>query len=136
MTELPASRNFAAGYAANHDTDFENLIRRKLYVDKTAFLEDLMHRAKVLQILRPRGFGKTLSMNMLTSFLEINYQRPEDRSRPERLFKDLAVFKNQAFCDKYMGRFPVIMISLKSVQGKDFQEAMKAMMRVFGALFK
>ncbi len=134
MTELPASRNFAADYAANHDADFENLIRRKLYVDKTAFLEDLMHRAKVLQILRPRGFGKTLSMNMLTSFLEINYQRPEDRSRPERLFKDLAVFKNQPFCDKYMGRFPVIMISLKSVQGKDFPEAMKAMLRVLGAL--
>ncbi len=71
---------------------------------------------------------------MLTSFLEMNYQHPEDRSRPERLFKNLAVFKNKAFCDEYMGRFPVIMISLKSVQGRDYPEAMKAMMRVFGAL--
>lgn len=132
MTEALTSRNFAAGDAA----DFENLITRRLYIDKTSFLEDLVHRAAVLQILRPRGFGKTLSMNMLASFLEMNYQHPEDRSRPEKLFKDLAVFKNKAFCDEYMGRFPVIMISLKSVQGKDFPEAMKAMMRVFGALFK
>ena len=130
MTELLTSRNFAAGDAA----DFENLITRRLYIDKTSFLEDLVHRAAVLQILRPRGFGKTLSMSMLASFLEMNYLNPEDRSRPERLFKDLAVCKNKAFCDEYMGRFPVIMISLKSVQGKDFPEAMKAMMRVLGAL--
>ena len=140
MTELPASRNFAADYAtdyaADNDADFENLIARRLYVDKTSFLDDLVHRTAVLQILRPRGFGKTLSMNMLSAFLEMNYQHPEDRSRPERLFKDLAVFKNKAFCDEYMGRFPVIMISLKSVQGKDFPEAMKAMMRVLGPLFK
>ena len=130
MTEALTSRNFAAGDAA----DFENLITRRLYIDKTSFLEDLVHRAAVLQILRPRGFGKTLSMSMLASFLEMNYLNPEDRSRPERLFKDLAVCKNKAFCDEYMGRFPVIMISLKSVQGKDFPEAMKAMMRVLGAL--
>ena len=132
MTELLTSRNYAADYAG----DFENLIRRRLYVDKTSFLEDLMHCAKVLQILRPRGFGKTLSMSMLASFLEMNYLNPEDRSRPERLFKDLAVCKNKAFCDEYLSRFPVIMISLKSVQGKDFPEAMKAMMRVLGPLFK
>ncbi|WP_406038739.1 AAA family ATPase [Succinimonas sp.] len=132
MAELLTSRNFAADDAE----DFENLIRRKLYVDKTSFLEDLMHRAKVLQILRPRGFGKTLFMSMLASFLEMNYLNPEDRSRPERLFKDLAVCKNKAFCDEYMGRFPVIIISLKSVQGEDFPEAMKAMMRVLGPLFK
>ena len=132
MTELPVHRNFAAGDTA----DFENLITRRLYIDKTSFLEDLVHRAAVLQILRPRGFGKTLSMSMLASFLEMNYQNPEDRSRPERLFKDLAVFKNKAFCAEYMGRFPVIMISLKSVKGKDFPEAMKAMLRVLGALFQ
>ena len=131
MTEFLTSRNFAAGIE-----DFENLIRRKLYVDKTSFLEDLIHCAEVLQMLRPRGFGKTLSMSMLASFLEMNYQHPEDRSRPERLFKDLAVFKNKAFCDEYLGRFPVIMISLKSVKGKDFPEAMHAMMRVLGSLFK
>ena len=65
---------------------------------------------------------------MLSCFLEMNYQHPEDRSRPERLFKDLAIYKNKEFCDKYMGRYPVISITLKSIEGSDFAEAMKEML--------
>ena len=132
MTELLTYRNFKPGVE-----DFETLITKKLvYIDKTSYLEDLVQRAQVTLLLRPRRFGKTLSMSMLSCFLEMNYMHPEDRSRPERLFKDLAICKNKAFCDEYMGRFPVISISLKSVEGSDFVGAMKSMMELLGALFK
>ncbi len=133
MTESLTYRNFAVGIE-----NFEELRTKKLvYIDKTSYLEDLVQRSKVTLLLRPRRFGKTLSMSMLASFLEINYQHPEDKSRPERLFKDLAVYKNKAFCDEYMGRFPVISISLKSVQGKDFAGAMNRLLdMVLGPLFE
>ena len=133
MTELLTYRNFKVGVE-----DFEKLITQKLvYVDKTSYLEDLVQRSQVTLLLRPRRFGKTLSMSMLSCFLEMNYQTPEDRSRPERLFKDLAIYKNKAFCDEYMGRFPVIKISLKSVQGKDFAGAMNRLLdMVLGPLFE
>ena len=124
MTELLTYRNFEAGVE-----DFEELINQQLvYIDKTSYLEDLVRRSKVALILRPRRFGKTLSMSMLSCFLEMNYQHPEDRSRPERLFKDLTIYKNKEFCDKYMGRYPVISITLKSIEGSDFAEAMKEML--------
>ncbi|WP_274968277.1 hypothetical protein [Succinimonas amylolytica] len=56
---------------------------------------------------------------MLASFLEMNYKNPEDRSRQENLFKDLKVYKeNRKFCDKYMGRYPVISLSLKDTEGQ------------------
>ncbi len=132
MTELLTYRNFKVGVE-----DFEKLITQKLvYVDKTSYLEDLVQRSQVTLLLRPRRFGKTLSMSMLSCFLEMNYQTPEDRSRPERLFKDLAIYKNKAFCDKYMGRFPVISISLKSMQGLNFAGAMKSVLGLLGPLFK
>ena len=101
MTELLTYRNFEAGME-----DFEKLITQKMvYVDKTSYLEDLLHRAMVTLLLRPRRFGKTLSMSMLSCFLEMNYQHPED-----------------------MGRYPVISITLKSIEGSDFAEAMKEML--------
>ncbi len=132
MNESLTYQNFESGIE-----DFEKLINQKLvYVDKTSYLEDLLHRAAVTLLLRPRRFGKTLSMSMLSCFLEINYLHPEDRCRPERLFKDLAIHKNKAFCDKYMGRFPVISISLKSIQHSNFVGAMKSMMELLGAMFK
>ena len=80
-------------------TDFEKLISKgKVYIDKTSYLEELLNSGtEVALILRPRRFGKTLTMSMLSCFLEMNYQNPEDRSRPERLFKDLAIYKNLKF---------------------------------------
>ncbi|MEE3422584.1 MAG: AAA family ATPase [Succinimonas sp.] len=124
MTELLTYRNFEAGIE-----NFEELRTQKLvYIDKTSYLEDLVQRSKVMLLLRPRRFGKTLSMSMLSCFLEMNYQHPEDRSRPERLFKDLDVYKNKAFCNEYMGRYPVLSITLKSIEGSDFAEAMKEML--------
>ncbi len=118
--------------------NFDKLIsRRKIYIDKTSFLESLLTSGDdVALLLRPRRFGKTLSMSMIESFLEINYQNPEDRSRQEKLFKNLAVYKNKELCDEYMGRYPVVSISLKSVKGTDFCDAMKSMLRLLRNLFE
>ena len=116
--------------------DFEELISTgRVYVDKTSYLEDLLNSGtEVAQILRPRRFGKTLTMSMLSCFLEMNYQHPGDRSRPERLFKDLAISKNKAFCAKHMGRYPVISLSFKNADGETFHDAVKAIIRGFAGL--
>ncbi|WP_406040005.1 AAA family ATPase [Succinimonas sp.] len=130
MNESLTVRNFVAGIE-----DFEELISEKvIYIDKTSYLEDLIKRSHVALILRPRRFGKTLSMSTLSCFLEMNYQNPEDRSRPERLFKDLEVSKNKAFCDEYMGRYPVISLTFKDVEGANFREAVNRIIAVFARL--
>ncbi len=60
------------------------------FVDKTAFLKPLLLTGcEVTQFLRPRNFGRTMSMDMLASFVEMNYQDPDDTSRQERLFQGL-----------------------------------------------
>ncbi|WP_406037015.1 AAA family ATPase, partial [Succinimonas sp.] len=130
MNESLTCQNFKVGVE-----DFEKLITQRLaYIDKTSYLEDLIKRSNVALILRPRRFGKTLTMSMLSCFLEMNYQNPEDRSRPERLFKDLDVYKNRAFCNEYMGRFPVISLTFKDAEGANFREAVNRIIAVFAKL--
>ena len=130
MNESLTCQNFKVGVE-----DFEELITQRLvYADKTSYLEDLIRRSHVALILRPRRFGKTLTMSMLSCFLEMNYQNPEDRSRPERLFKNLEVSKNKAFCDEYMGRYPVISISFKEAEGSTLEDAVRGIITVFAEL--
>ena len=118
--------------------DFEKLITLgKVYIDKTKELEKLMKSgADVTLLLRPRRFGKTLSMSMLQNFLELNYADPQDRSRQERLFQNLNVYGNREFCDRHMGRHPVISISLKDVDGDDFEDAMCVMKIILHKFFQ
>ena len=121
-------------------TDFEKLRNlNAVYIDKTPFLKSLLTSStEVFLLLRPRRFGKTLSMSMLENFLELNYKNPEDRSRQEALFKGLKVCTGKEYKelrDKFMGRYPVISISLKSVQGSDFQKAMKSLLGLVGRLY-
>ena len=118
--------------------DFEKLITLgKVYIDKTKELEKLMKSgADVTLLLRPRRFGKTLSMSMLQNFLELNYADPQDRSRQERLFQNLNVYGNREFCDRHMGRHPVISISLKDVDGDDFEDAMRVMKIILHKFFQ
>ena len=117
--------------------DFEKLITRgKIYIDKTKYLEKLVNSgADVTLLLRPRRFGKTLSMSMLQNFLELNYADPQDRSRQERLFHNLNVYNNREFCDRHMGRYPVISISLKDVDGETFEDAMRVMKIILHKFF-
>lgn len=83
--------DFPAGFE-----NFEELRNQgKIYIDKTFYLRDLLTGAVVTLLLRPRRFGKTLSMSMLEKFVQINYSNPEDRSRQEKLFEDLAVYEEK-----------------------------------------
>lgn len=118
-------------------TDFEKLRNMNaVYIDKTSFLKSLLTSSiEVFLLLRPRRFGKTLSMSMLSTFLEMNYENPEDRSRQENLFKDLKVYKeNRKLCDEYMGRYPVISLSLKDTEAKNFKGAVYGIISIFADL--
>lgn len=86
------------------------------YVDKTQLIEQLLRQwGKVNLFTRPRRFGKTLNMSMLKYFFEIGTD--------PTLFDGLYISKNTAVCDEYMGKYPVIFITLKNVDGFTFDEA-------------
>ncbi|MCC8050295.1 MAG: AAA family ATPase [Clostridiales bacterium] len=86
------------------------------YIDKTGMIKDLLNNwGEVNLFTRPRRFGKTLNMSMLQRFFEIG----TDKS----LFDGLEISKETELCEKYMGQFPVIAISLKQVNGISFEEA-------------
>ena len=118
--------------------DFEKLMEcGKIYVDKTEELKNLMESgAAVTLLLRPSQFGTTLGMSMLQNFVELNYADPDDRSRQERLFKNLNVYGNRKFCDSHMGRHPVVRISLRDVDGLDFEDAMDTMKIILHKFFQ
>ena len=105
---------------------FEKLDRDEFYyVDKTKMIEDLLkNRGEVNLFTRPRRFGKSLNMNMLKSFFEIGCR--------EELFDGLKISENREICEKYMGRFPVISVSLKNVEGLDFGAAKKSLKDTLG----
>lgn len=95
------------------------------YVDKTLFIKELLQNwGEVNLFTRPRRFGKTLSMSMLKSFFETG-------SDPT-LFDGLKIAKEKELCEKYMGKFPVISISLKSVDGLKYRSALAALQTVIG----
>ena len=95
------------------------------YVDKTLFIKEILQSwGEVNLFTRPRRFGKTLNMSMLKSFFEIG-------SAPS-VFDGLRIMQEKELCEKYMGKFPVISISLKSVDGLDFQTALTALKTVIG----
>ena len=77
----------------------------------------------VLLFTRPRRFGKTLLMNMFEAFLKIDSHNPGDTTLHNQLFYGTKITEDKAFCEKYMGKFPVICITLKNVQGDNFEDA-------------
>ena len=94
------------------------------YVDKTRFLRPVFATpGKVRLFTRPRRFGKTLTMNMFHEFLNLDFKNPGDTSRQERLFKGLDVMKDTEFVKQYMGQYPVVFMTLKSVFGETFENA-------------
>jgi hypothetical protein len=105
---------------------FEKIIRHNFYyVDKTEMITELLHNwGEVNLFTRPRRFGKSLNMNMLQSFLEIGC----DKS----LFNGLKVSREKELCEEYMGKFPVISLTLKNVEGLNFESARKALKNTLG----
>ena len=96
---------------------FEKIRKNEFYyIDKTKLIEQLVETGgEVTLFTRPRRFGKTLNMSMLKAFLETG----ADVS----LFEGLYIAENKALCDEYMGKYPVIFLSLKSVEGLNFEAA-------------
>ena len=95
------------------------------YVDKTGFIRDLVNtRGSVNLFTRPRRFGKSLNMDMLKSFFEIG-------TDPE-LFEGLEISKETEICEQYLGKYPVISISLKDVEGMEFETAYDMLGNVVG----
>lgn len=86
------------------------------YVDKTKLIEQLLEEwGKVNLFTRPRRFGKTLNMSMLRYFFEVGTDKT--------LFDGLYISQNEKICEEYMGKLPVIFLSLKSVEGLNFESA-------------
>ena len=95
------------------------------YVDKTKFIEDLLDNwGEVNLFTRPRRFGKTLNLSMLKCFFEIGGNKA--------LFEGLYISQKKNLCEQYMGQFPVLFLSLKSVDGQNFQQACAALRSVIG----
>ncbi len=99
-------------------TEFFDELREKecYYVDKTGLIAELLRsQAKVTLFTRPRRFGKTLAMTTLKCFFEIG----ADPS----LFEGLAISRERELCERYMGKYPVIFVTLKDIEGNDFRTA-------------
>ncbi len=106
--------------------DFEQIRQQGFYyVDKTGLIRDLLqNRGAVNLFTRPRRFGKTLNMSMLQCFFEIG--------RDANLFDGLQIAEETEICDQYMGQYPVVFISLKTVEGKDYEDARMELCSVIG----
>ena len=95
------------------------------YVDKTRLIEQLLlNWSEVTLFTRPRRFGKTLNMSMLKNFFDIGTDKA--------LFDGLYISGNKELCDEYMGKYPVIFLSLKGVEGLTYEEAFEAFVRIMG----
>lgn len=106
--------------------DFRKLRESEFYyVDKTRLIEQLLlNWSEVTLFTRPRRFGKTLNMSMLKSFFDIGTDKA--------LFDGLYISGNKELCDEYMGKYPVIFLSLKGVEGLTYEEAFEAFVRIMG----
>jgi len=124
------------GIAVGTD-DYSKVIYDKCYfVDKTSLIKDVFaqNKSEVLLISRPRRFGKTLTMSMFYHFLSINHNKPEDLSSHVELFKDTQIYQDREFCQQYMGHYPVIFLSLKSVEGINFETAYQKLAEIIYGL--
>ena len=106
--------------------NFREIRRQKFYyVDKTALIRKLLENwGKVNLFTRPRRFGKTLNMSMLKCFFEIGSD--------SALFDGLEISKETQLCEEYLGKFPVISITLKGATGRTFDEAKSMLRNIIG----
>ncbi len=105
---------------------FEEFHRENFYyADKTFFIKKLLQNQEEVNLfIRPRCFGKTLNLSMIKCFFEIGCDRI--------LFNGLKIMQEKELCENYMGQFPVIFISLKSVDGLNYEAANAALRNVIG----
>lgn len=103
--------------------NFEKLRQEDFYyIDKTRLIEQLLTRwGEVNLFTRPRRFGKSLNMSMLQSFFEIG--------KDKTLFDGLRISDNQELCEKYQGKFPVVSVSLKGINGATYEETRRFLIK-------
>lgn len=103
--------------------DFEKIRQEDYYyVDKTGMIGDIIRNgAEVTLFTRPRRFGKSLNMSMLEQFFSLN-------GKPE-LFEGLQIMGEPELCQKYMGQYPVISLSLKGINAVSYETAFKIAVR-------
>ena len=100
------------------------------YIDKTMLIEQITASgAEVTLFTRPRRFGKSLNMSMLQHFFDI-------REKSESLFDGLAISKNKTLCDNWMNQYPTILVSFKTVDATNFQDAVAQLKLVLADLFR
>ena len=106
--------------------DFKRIRMEEFYyIDKTGLIRELLENESYINLFtRPRRFGKSLNMSMLKYFFEIGSDNA--------LFNDLEISKETELCAKYMGKFPVISITLKGASGRTFEEAMGMLRNIIG----
>ena len=106
--------------------DFKRIRMEEFYyIDKTGLIRELLENESYINLFtRPRRFGKSLNMSMLKYFFEIGSDNT--------LFNDLEISKETELCAKYMGKFPVISITLKGASGRTFEEAMGMLRNIIG----
>ena len=99
--------------------NFEKMQLDKFYyVDKTYLIKELLdHWAEVTLFTRPRRFGKSLNMSMLRNFFDINGN--------QEIFNNLQVSQEKELCEEYMGKYPVVSISLKGINEQTYKKAIK-----------
>ena len=106
--------------------DFKRIRMEEFYyIDKTGLIRELLENESYINLFtRPRRFGKSLNMSMLKYFFEIGSD--------STLFNGLEISKETELCAKYMGKFPVISITLKGASGRTFEEAMGMLRNIIG----
>ena len=97
--------------------NFEQIIKDNYYyVDKTGLISELIRNGGVVNLFtRPRRFGKTLNMSMLEHFFSIE--------RDQSIYDGLEISKDTKLCEEYMGKYPVISISLKGINAAAYEDA-------------
>ncbi len=107
----------------------EMLDKNYYYADKTLLIKELIDAGtKVTLFMRPRRFGKTLTLNMLKTFFECEWDRNGNRIDNSRYFKGKAIDKTDASYMEYQGKYPVIHLSLKSAKQPDFEMAYRSLL--------
>ena len=107
--------------------NFADLIKDNFYyIDKTGLIRQLLTNWGAVNLFtRPRRFGKTLNMSMLESFFSLESDK--------QIFQGLEISKEKKLCEEYMGKFPVISISLKGLNGRNFEHAFKMAIQLINA---
>ena len=113
-------------------SDFKEICKNGYYyVDKTFLIKELLKTTatKVTLITRPRRFGKTMAMSMLATYFDI-------RENSQDLFDGLEISKETDLCKEWMNQWPVVFLSLKDIDGLNFEDAYERLVVQISNLYK